>query len=156
MAKKVVRRRTTRTRRTEPRKVRVLMIGAGQMANMVHYPSLKSFKDIEIVGVCDMDPERVTTTCDKFKIPKNRRFVTEGFDDYRKIVEKTEGLFRDAGGMKHHRRLPLPVEEGYEHWRDCLPRFEEELAIAEVEGIQGLLKKRAGPVMSKGPLSGRR
>ena len=35
-------------------KVRVAMIGAGNMANAVHYPSLASFPDVEFAGICEM------------------------------------------------------------------------------------------------------
>ena len=35
------------------RKVRICMIGAGAMASKVHYPSLSSFDDVEIVGVIE-------------------------------------------------------------------------------------------------------
>ncbi len=40
-------------------KVRVAMIGAGSMANCVHYPSLASFDDVEIAAICDVDGERL-------------------------------------------------------------------------------------------------
>jgi virulence factor len=63
------------------RKVKVAMIGAGAMANRVHYPSLSSFKDVIIAGICDLDEARLTQTADQFNI--------EGrFTDYRKMVEQ--------------------------------------------------------------------
>ena len=43
-------------------KVRVAMIGAGSMANSVHYPSLASFDDVEITAICELDPDRLTAT----------------------------------------------------------------------------------------------
>ena len=51
-----------------PRKMRVAMIGAGGMANTVHYPSLASFDDVEIAGICDLDEARLTATADKYAI----------------------------------------------------------------------------------------
>ena len=63
------------------KKVRVGMIGAGGMANSVHYPSLASFDDVEFAGICDIDPERLKTTADKYGIAKR-------YDDYRKMVEE--------------------------------------------------------------------
>ena len=60
--------------------VRVAMIGAGRMATAVHYPSLASFDDVEIAAVCDLDPERLQATGDKYGI--ERRYT-----DYRKMVE---------------------------------------------------------------------
>ncbi len=60
-------------------KLRVAVIGAGWMANYVHYPSLASFDDVEMVGICDLDAERMTTTADTYGI-KGR------YADYRKMV----------------------------------------------------------------------
>ena len=40
-------------------KVRVALIGAGGMANASHYPSVTTFRDVEIVGLCDVNPDRV-------------------------------------------------------------------------------------------------
>ena len=39
--------------------VRVAMIGAGGMANNVHYPSLASFPDVQFAGICDLDESRL-------------------------------------------------------------------------------------------------
>ena len=50
------------------RTVRVAVVGAGQMANLVHYPSLASLEDVEIVGVCDLDPARRDETADRWGI----------------------------------------------------------------------------------------
>ena len=60
-------------------KVRVAMIGAGGMANNVHYPSLASFEDVEIAAICDLDPERLNSTADKYHVEKR-------YSDYRKMV----------------------------------------------------------------------
>ena len=65
----------------ENKKVRVAMIGAGVMANRVHYPSLASFEDVEIAGICDIDTERLHTTADKYGI--ENRYI-----DYTEMVEK--------------------------------------------------------------------
>lgn len=48
--------------------VRVAVIGAGQMANMVHYPSLASLEDVEVVGACDLDADRLRATADRWDI----------------------------------------------------------------------------------------
>ena len=48
--------------------VRVAVIGAGQMANLVHYPSLTSLPDVEIVGICDLSPERLRETGERWGI----------------------------------------------------------------------------------------
>jgi predicted dehydrogenase len=56
------------------------MIGAGAMANRVHYPSLASFADVRMVGICDLDEARLNETADKYGIEAR-------FTDYRKMIE---------------------------------------------------------------------
>ncbi len=63
-------------------KVKVALIGAGGMANSVHYPSLADFEDVELVGLCDIVEDKLKATADKFGI--ERRYT-----DYRKMVEET-------------------------------------------------------------------
>lgn len=60
--------------------LRVAMIGAGGMANAVHYPSLASFPDVQIAAICDLDPERLRRTADRYGVES--RHV-----DYRSMVE---------------------------------------------------------------------
>jgi virulence factor len=61
-------------------KTRVAMVGAGSMANTVHYPSLASFEDVEIAAVCDINEQRLLATANKYEI--------EGrYTDYRQMVE---------------------------------------------------------------------
>jgi len=64
-----------------PDRVRVAMIGAGRMANNVHYPSLASFDDVEIAAICDLDTERLNATADQYNV--KRRYI-----DYTKMVEE--------------------------------------------------------------------
>jgi virulence factor len=63
-------------------KVRVAMVGAGVMANNVHYPSLASFPDVEFAGICDLRQDRLAATADKYGIEKRYR-------DYQKMIEET-------------------------------------------------------------------
>lgn len=62
-------------------RVRVAMIGAGAMANRVHYPSLASFDDVEIAAICDLDPARLNATADKYG-------VAGRYQDWRRMVEE--------------------------------------------------------------------
>ncbi len=64
------------------------MIGAGSMASKVHYPSLASFDDVEIVGVGELLPERLHPVCDKFGIPKAARHELRTATDYQGMIEK--------------------------------------------------------------------
>lgn len=68
--------------RQAPERVRVAMVGAGSMANAVHYPSLASFDDVEIAAICDIDAGRLQKTADRYGIEKR-------YADYRKMIEET-------------------------------------------------------------------
>jgi predicted dehydrogenase len=59
------------------------MVGAGGMANSVHYPSLASFDDVEIAAICDLDEERLSKTADQYGVPGR-------YSDYRRMVSETE------------------------------------------------------------------
>ena len=63
------------------KKVRVAMVGAGRMANHVHYPSLASFADVEIAAISDLDPARLNETADKYG-------VAARYADYHSMIEK--------------------------------------------------------------------
>jgi len=89
-----------------PKKVRVAMIGAGAMANRVHYPSLASFKDVRIAGICDLNVGRLNTTADKYGL-KNR------YTDYRKMIEEVAPDAVYAIG---------PPDAMYHVWTWCLRR----------------------------------
>ncbi len=62
-------------------RVRVGFIGAGGMANRVHYPSLASFRDVEVVAVCDLDEGRLNRTADRYGVERR-------FRDYRLMLEE--------------------------------------------------------------------
>jgi virulence factor len=62
-------------------RVRVAMIGAGSMANHVHYPSLASFDDVEIAAICDINTQRLNATADKYDV--ERRYT-----DHRQMVQE--------------------------------------------------------------------
>src|SRR4051812_36365583 len=87
-------------------KVRVAIIGAGRMANNVHYPSLASFDDVEIVGICDLFPGPLNETADKYGIA-NR------YSDYRLMVEEMKPDAVYAIGQPHIM---------YDIWMWCLER----------------------------------
>ncbi|HOE97270.1 MAG TPA: Gfo/Idh/MocA family oxidoreductase [Candidatus Sumerlaeota bacterium] len=65
------------------KKVRVAFIGAGELANIVHYPSLASFKDVEIVALCDLSEERRNATAAKFNVART-------FSDYRQMLQSVK------------------------------------------------------------------
>jgi virulence factor len=61
--------------------LRVGMIGAGSMANTVHYPSLAEFKDVRIEAICDLDKQRLVETAAKYGVEKR-------YQDYREMVDQ--------------------------------------------------------------------
>lgn len=85
-------------------KVKIAFIGCGGMANRVHYPSLSSFPDVEIVAICDIDRERLNATGDRYGI--ERRYT-----DYRKMIEETSPDAVYAIGQPHVM---------YDVWKWCL------------------------------------
>jgi virulence factor len=62
------------------KKVRVALIGAGGMANTVHYPSLKEMKDVEMAALCDVVPDKLAETADRFGIRKT-------YTDWREMLD---------------------------------------------------------------------
>lgn len=81
-------------KKSDAGKVKIAFIGAGGMANRVHYPSLHSFDDVEIVGICDLDPKRMNDTADQYGI-------TNRYSDYKLMVRETapDGVY--AIGLPH-------------------------------------------------------
>jgi len=76
------------------KKLRVCAIGAGQMANRVHYPSLASLEDVEMVAVCDIDEVRLRQTAQRWTIGQT-------FLDYRQMVESVQPDAVYAIGQPH-------------------------------------------------------
>lgn len=87
-------------------KVKVALIGAGGMANNVHYPSLVEFDDVELVGLCDLVEEKCNATADKFGIA--RRYL-----DYRQMLDELE-----AEAVY----ILMPPHQLYDLVIDCLER----------------------------------
>ena len=84
--------------------LRLAMIGAGRMANRVHYPSLASFNDVEIAAICDLDPERLQATADRYEVEKR-------YTNYRLMIEEVAPEAVYAIGQP---------EQMYEVWQWCL------------------------------------
>ena len=87
-------------------KVRVALIGAGGMANGVHYPSLAEFDDVEMVGLCDLVGEKLSKTADRFGIEAR-------YTEYRQMLEETQP---DAV------YILMPPHHLYDLVIDCLER----------------------------------
>jgi len=63
--------------------VRVCFVGAGVHANAVHYPSLSSMRDVEIVAICDLNEERLRRTAEKYDIENT-------FKNYKEMLSKVK------------------------------------------------------------------
>jgi len=70
-------------RKTTKRKVKVAMVGAGAMANAVHYPSLAEMKDVQILAIAELNEQRLNETADKYGVSGRYR-------DYKKMIEQTD------------------------------------------------------------------
>ncbi len=90
--------------RVDHEPIRAVVIGAGAMANRVHYPSLASFDDVDIVALCDLDPQRLQATADRYGIPRR-------YTDYRRMIEEMAPDAVYAIGQPHIM---------YDIWRWCL------------------------------------
>ena len=65
---------------TKKRKVRVAFIGAGDLANAVHYPSLAEMHDVEIVALADLFEEKREETARRWNVKRT-------FPDYRSMLD---------------------------------------------------------------------
>ena len=63
-------------------KINIALIGAGGMANSVHYPSLAECEDVNLVGLCDLVESKLHATAERFEIEQT-------FTDYKKMLEQT-------------------------------------------------------------------
>ncbi len=61
--------------------VRLGLIGAGGMANGVHYPSLADMPDVEMAALCDLDEGKLGATADRFGIDSR-------YTDHREMLGK--------------------------------------------------------------------
>jgi predicted dehydrogenase len=64
-------------------RLRIACIGAGRMANLVHFPSLASFKDVQIVSLCDINDRRMNETATKYSIKSL-------YTNYQEMIEKEQ------------------------------------------------------------------
>ncbi len=81
-------------------KFKVAFIGAGNRANQVHYPAFAGLEDVEIVGICDIDPIRLKETADKYNIPEDRRYGKNTFS-YQDMIREQQPDGVVAVGQPH-------------------------------------------------------
>ena len=95
-----------------PDRFRIAFIGAGSRANQVHYPAFAGLPDVEIAGICDVDPMRLRQTADKYGVAENRRYGATMFS-YRDMIEELRPDAVACIGNPHAM---------YDLWMWCLER----------------------------------
>jgi len=62
-------------------KIRVAIIGAGNISNTRHIPALKKLKNVEITGVVGVKPRNIERTVNKYHIPNSLLIENDSFAD---------------------------------------------------------------------------
>ncbi|MDD4796595.1 MAG: Gfo/Idh/MocA family oxidoreductase [Eubacteriales bacterium] len=94
------------------KKLKVVMIGAGNRANDVIYPAFDDLRRqglIEIAGICDIDAQRLHATADRYGIA--RRYGDIGVLDYQNMVSHLQPDAAVVIGQPHIM---------YDIWKWCL------------------------------------
>lgn len=71
-------------------KVRICIIGNGFFANKMHYTSLVSFDDVEIVGICAFNEERLIQTARTFNISEEKIYVSKSITGYQNMLTELQ------------------------------------------------------------------
>lgn len=131
--------------------VKIALIGVGPMTQRVHLPSLSSFADTRVVGICDLDESLARAVADRYHV--EGRYV-----DYREMVEKEspDGVY--AVGQPHlmydvwtwclRQRLPLYIEKPLGltwHQAQMLAALAAENAVVTQVGFQ----RRSCPLLTR-------
>jgi len=88
-------------------KLKVVVVGAGKMANAVHYPSLHALADeVEVAAICDLFPGPLHATADQYGIAGR-------YTDYRVMIEEVKPDAVYVIGQPH---------QMYDIWMWCLER----------------------------------
>jgi predicted dehydrogenase len=119
----------------------VVMIGAGNRANQVIYPSFNDLQKqgkLEIAGICDIDPKQLNKTADKYDI-KNR-YGAGGVFDYQKMINEQKPDAAVVIGQPHLM---------YDIWMWCLQQglhlyIEKPLALSihQARNLSAVAKRK--------------
>ena len=84
-------------------KVRVAFIGAGVLANSIHYPCLASLPDVDIVAACDLVEDKARETAERFGIPRtftnHEEMLEEGDPQVAYVIMPPQNLFEPAAAV---------------------------------------------------------
>lgn len=123
-------------------KVRIAIIGAGNISNTRHIPALKKIKEAEIVGVLSNNPDRARTTAQKQGI---KNFAAIGENHKENVATlKQLGWFEDVDavviGAPPHRHYEL-VKMSLELGKHVLVEKPMMMNKAECDELIALAKK---------------
>lgn len=62
-------------------KIKIGTIGVGVIAQYVHLPGIEGSKDLELIAVCDIDPQKLKEIGEKYGIDESHRFM-----DYHELI----------------------------------------------------------------------
>jgi predicted dehydrogenase len=82
--------------------LKVVMIGAGNRANAVIYPSFNDLRTqgrVAIAGICDIDPKRLNETADKYGL--TNRYGAGGVFDYQNMIAELKPEAAVVVGQPH-------------------------------------------------------
>src|SRR5688500_5584623 len=76
-------------------KARICIIGNGAFATKIHYPALASFNDVEIVGICAFNEQRLKETALTFNIPSKNIYAAKSNTDYQRMLTdlRPDGIY---------------------------------------------------------------
>jgi len=63
--------------------INIGFIGAGSLANAMHYPSVNAMDDVCIKAICDLNEERLQSTAERFH-------VAQTYTDYHRMLDEVE------------------------------------------------------------------
>ena len=123
-------------------KVRVAFIGAGGLANGVHYPSVASLPDVDLAATCDLFADKAQATAERFGIPRvytdYQRMLAEVDPQAVYVIMPPQDLFAPASAVLQQGRhlfveKPLCVTA---HQAQMLAYFAEEHSCLTAVGFQ--------------------
>jgi predicted dehydrogenase len=88
-------------------KVRVAMVGAGGISQVVRIPILKKMEDVDLVAICDIDESKASLIADKFSIKSV-------YDDIEYLLkqEKLDGIFICTPNNMHYPMALAVLQQG--------------------------------------------
>jgi len=84
-------------------KLKVAVIGTGRLGT-IHARVYKEIPEVELVGICDIDPAKLQTVSAQYNIP--------AYTDYRELIDKVDAVSIAVPTNKHHEVAKFFLEKG--------------------------------------------